>query len=247
MTGKLAEKVAIVTGSSKGIGRAIAQRLAEDGATVVINYARSGDKAEEVVATIKQNGGKAIAVQADMGKIPDIESLFEHTIEQFGKVDILVNNAGVGAGGTIAEVTEEDYEKVFSVNVKGVLFALQQAAKNLENNGRVINVSSTTTIYTSPGLAIYAASKNAIKMFTEILAQEIGNRGITVNTVLPGPTSPGMFDSMPSEVQEEAANSSPFKRIGSGEDIADVVAFLASDDARWITSQHITANGGAKI
>jgi len=136
---------------------------------------------------------------------------------------------------------------VFSVNVKGVLFALQQAAKNLQDNGRIINISSTTTVYPSPGLAIYAASKNAIKMFTEILAQEIGNRGITVNTVLPGPTSPGMFDNMPQEVQEEAANSSPFKRLGRGEDIADVVAFLASDDARWITAQHITANGGAKI
>lgn len=247
MTGKLTGKVAIITGSSKGIGRAIAQRLAEDGATVVINYARSGDKAEEVVATIKQNGGRAIAVKADMSKIPDIESLFKDTITQFGKVDILVNNAGVGAGGTIAEVTEEDYETVFSVNVKGVLFALQQAAKNLENNGRIINVSSTTTIYPSPGLAIYAASKNAIKIFTEILAAEIGDRGITVNTVLPGPTSPGMFDNMSQQVKEDAANSSPFKRIGSGEDIADVVAFLASDDARWITAQHITANGGAKI
>lgn len=243
----LTDKVAIITGSSKGIGRTIAERLAQDGATVVINYARSDEKAEEVVATIKQNGSKAIALQGDIGKIADIENLFEYTIEQFGKVDILVNNAGVGRGGTIAEVREEDYEAVFSINVKGVLFALQQAAKNMQDNGRIINVSSTTTVYPNPGLAIYAASKNAIKMFTEILAQEIGDRGITVNTILPGATSPGMFDNMPQKVHEEAANSSPFKRIGRTEDIADVVAFLVSDDARWITGQHITVNGGAKM
>lgn len=168
------------------------------------------------------------------------------TLTQPGEVH-KAYNAGFGRGGTIAEVTEEDYEAVFSINVKGVLFALQQAAKKIQDNGRIINVSSTTTVYPSPGLAIYAASKNAIKMFTEILAQEIGDRGVTVNTILPGPTIPGMFDNMPQEVHEQAANSSPFNRIGRTEDIADVVAFLASDDARWITAQHIIANGGAKI
>lgn len=243
----LTGKVAIITGSSKGIGRGIAERLAHDGAAVAINYAHDDEKAQDVVTTIKQNGGKAIAIQGDISKITDIESLFKSTIEQLGKVDILVNNAGVGRTGTIAEVTEEDYEAVFSINVKGVLFALQQAAKKIQDNGRIINVSSTTTVYPSPGLAIYAASKNAIKMFTEILAQEIGDRGVTVNTILPGPTIPGMFDNMPQEVHKQAANSSPFNRIGRTEDIADVVAFLASDDARWITAQHIIANGGAKI
>ena len=243
----LTGKVAIITGSSKGIGRGIAERLAHDGAAVAINYAHDDEKAQDVVTSINQNGGKAIAIQGDISKITDIESLFKSTIEQLGKVDILVNNAGVGKTGTIAEVTEEDYEAVFSINVKGVLFALQQAAKKIQDNGRIINVSSTTTVYPSPGLAIYAASKNAIKMFTEILAQEIGDRGVTVNTILPGPTIPGMFDNMPQEVHEQAANSSPFNRIGRTEDIADVVAFLASDDARWITAQHIIANGGAKI
>lgn len=243
---KLTGKVAIVTGASRGIGRAIAQRLAQDGATVVINYGRGADEAKELVAAIESSGGKALAVQADMSQIADIRRLFQETSDHFGGLDILVNNAGVGKGGLIAETTEEDFDAVFALNTRGVFFALQEAARRMRDGGRIINISSSTTLFTNPGLAIYAASKITLKIFTEVLAQEVGDRGITVNSVLPGPTSPGMFDHRPIEEQQAAATSSPFGRIGKAEDIADVVAFLTSESARWITGQQIIANGGAK-
>ncbi len=232
-------KVAIVTGASRFIGRAIAQHLAQDGAAVAINYGHSADEAKELVSIIESEGRKALAVQADMSQVADIRRLFQETLAHFGQLDILVNNAGIGKGGPIAEVTEEDFNTVFTVNVRGVLFALQEAARQMNEGGRIVNVSSTTTVYPSPGLAIYAASKAAVKLFTEVLAQEVGGRGITVNSVVPGPTSPGMFEKRSVEEQEAAAKSSPFGRIGRADDIADVVAFLVSEEARWITGQHI--------
>lgn len=243
----LTGKVAIVTGASRGIGRAIAQRLAQDGAAVVINYGHSADEANELVSSIESEGGKAMAVQADMSQVADIRRLFQETINKFGQLDILVNNAGIAKAAPIAEVTEEDFDAVYAVNVRGVLFALQEAARHIKDNGRIVIVSSTTSVYPSPGLAVYGSSKAAVKLFTEILAQEVGERGITVNTVLPGPTTPGMFDKRSIEEKEAAAKSSPFGRIGRAEDIADVVAFLVSEESRWITGQHIVANGGAKI
>ncbi len=243
----LAGKVAIITGASHGIGRAIAQRLAQDGASIVVNYGRSAEAAAELVSTVESEGGKALAVQADMSQVADIRRLFQETTEKLGQLDILVNNAGIAKGGAIAEVTEEDFDAVFAVNVRGVLFALQEAARHMSDNGRIINISSSTSVYPSPGIAVYAASKAAVKLFTEVLAQEIGGRGITVNSVLPGATSPGMFDNLPPERREEAAASSPFGRIGKAQDIADVVAFLVSEEARWITGQHIIVNGGAKM
>lgn len=243
----LTGKVAIVTGASHGIGRSIAQRLAQDGATVVINYGHSASEAKEFVAMIESNNGKALAVQADMSQVADIRRLFEETINRFSGLDILVNNAGVGKGGLIAETSEEDFDAAFGLNTRGTFFALQEAARRMRDSGRIINISSTTTLFTNPGLAVYAASKITLKIFAEVLAQEVGSRGITVNNVLPGPTSPGMFDHRPESEQQAAAASSPFGRIGTGVDIADVVAFLASESARWITGQQIVANGGAKI
>ncbi|MDF5728372.1 MAG: glucose 1-dehydrogenase [Rhizonema sp. PD38] len=243
----LTGKVAIITGASRGIGRAIAQRLAQDGAAVAINYGQSAEAANELVRDIESKGGKALSVQADISQVADIRHLFQETINKLGQLDILVNNAGIARGGAIVEVTEEDFDSMFAVNVRGVLFALQEAARHMKNNGRIITISSSTSVYPSPGIAVYAASKAAPKLFTEILAQEIGERGITVNSVLPGPTSPGMFDNLPQERREEAAASSPIGRIGQAQDIADVVAFLASEEARWITGQHIVVNGGAKI
>lgn len=240
-------KVAIVTGSSRGIGRAIAKRLSQDGATVVINYGRSVGEANELVTQIELKGGKALAVQADMSQVTDIRRLFQETIDHYGQLDILVNNAGIAKGGSIADVTEEDFDAIYAINVRGVLFSLQEAVRRMNNNGRIVIVSSSTTLHPSPGLAIYASSKAAIKLFTEVLAQEVGDRGITVNSIVPGPTTPGMFDNQPPEVREMAEKSSPFGRIGRAEDIADVVAFLASEESRWITGQHIVANGGAKI
>jgi 3-oxoacyl-[acyl-carrier protein] reductase len=243
----LTGKVAIVTGSSRGIGRGIAERLGRDSASVVVNYSGSEKEAQDVVKAIADLGGKAMAIQANLSQVSDIRLLFAETIQHFGRLDILVNNAGIAIGAAIAEVTEADYEKVFNLNVRGVLFALQEAAKHIKDNGRIINISSTTTIHPQAGMAVYAASKAAIKLFTNVMAQEVGDRGITVNTVMPGPTIPGMFGNMPPEIQQQAAASSPFKRVGTTEDIADIVAFLVSEEARWITGQDICANGGAKM
>jgi len=239
-------KVAIVTGASRGIGRGIAERLGQDGATVVVNYSGSEQEAKQVVETITSNGGKAIDLQANFSQIEDIRRLFQDVNDRYGQLDILVNNAGTGIVGAIADVTEADYDKVFNLNVRGVLFALQEAARRMNDGGRIVNISSTTTIHPEAGMAVYAASKAAIKLFTAVMANEVGDRGITVNTVMPGPTIPGMFGNMPPEVQQQAAASSPFNRVGTPQDIADVVAFLVSEEARWLTGQDLCANGGAK-
>lgn len=243
----LTGKVAIVTGASRGIGRGIAERLGRDGATVVVNYAGSEQEAKHVVETIESKGGKAIALQANFSKIDEIRRLFQDVSDRYGQLDILVNNAGTGIVATIADVTEEDYDKVFNLNVRGVLFALQEAARRMNDGGRIVNISSTTAIHPESGMAVYAASKAAIKLFTAVMAKEVGDRGITVNTVMPGPTVPGMFGNMPPEVQQQAAASSPFNRVGTPQDIADVVAFLVSEEARWLTGQDLCANGGATM
>ncbi|WP_017315656.1 glucose 1-dehydrogenase [Mastigocladopsis repens] len=243
----LSGKVAIITGASRGIGRAIAERLAKDGATVVINYGRSAEEANNLVSSIEASGGQALAVQADISQIADIRRLFEETIDKFGQLDILVNNAGIANAAPVAEVTEDQFDQVFAVNVRGVLFTLQEAARRMNKGGRIVNVSSSTSFYPQAGLAVYVASKAAVNAFTEVLALELGERGITVNSVVPGPTTPGMFDKRPMEEQKAAAAGSPFGRIGRAEDIADVVAFLVSEESRWITGQHIVANGGARF
>jgi 3-oxoacyl-[acyl-carrier protein] reductase len=247
VSGHLSGKVAIVTGSSRGIGRGIAERLGRDGASVVVNYSGSEEDANEVVDAIVAAGGKGVAIQASLSKLADIRRLFAETIQHFGQLDILVNNAGIASMGAIAEVTEEEYSKVFDINVRGVLFALQEASRSMKNDGRIINVSSSTTLYPNARTGVYAASKAAVKLLTQVLAKEVGDRHITVNTVTPGPVSPGMFDNAPPKMQQQAAESSPFNRIGTPQDIADVVAFLVIEEARWLTGQEICANGGATI
>ncbi len=244
----LSGKVAIVTGGSRGIGRGIAERLGRDGAYVVVNYSGSEQAANEVVDAISDAGGKSVSIQADLSKVADIHILFAKTVDYFGKLDILVNNAGiVGSTGTIENVTETDYEQVFDLNVRGVLFSLQAAAVHMANSGRIVNIASSTTLFPHAGMAVYTASKAAVKLFTQVMAQEIGDRGITVNTVTPGPTVPGMFGRRSAEYQQQAAASSPLNRLGTPQDIADVVAFLVSEEARWVSGQEICANGGAKI
>lgn len=248
----LTDKVAIVTGASRGIGRAIAERLGRDGAKVVVNYMGSGDKAQEVVASIEAVSGQAVAVQANMSQVTDIRRLFQETVDRFGQLDILVNNAGivgkrVGTGTPVAEVTEEEFDAVFALNVRGVLFALQEAARRMKEGGRIVNISSSLTVHSQAGTAIYAASKGAENLFTQVLAKELGGRGITVNSVMPGPTSPGSFDMVPPQIKKVAAESSPFGRTGHASDIADIVAFVVSEEARWITGQNILANGGASF
>lgn len=243
--GKSSGKVALVTGSSRGIGKAIAERLGNDGAKVVVNYAGSADKAQEVVATLEAKGGKAIAVQADVSKVADIQRLFEQTLEHFGQVDILVNNAGTTFYKPIAEVTEADFDKIFATNVKGTFFACQQAAQHLADGGRIINFSTTVTTLMLPTYGAYAATKGAVEQITRVLAKELGGRGITVNVVSPGPTDTELFGADKTEEQKNRfAQMSAFGRLGEVQDIADVVAFLASEEARWITGQNIRVNGG---
>lgn len=246
-TENLDGKVALVTGASGGIGSAIAKGLAAQGALIIVHYSRGADAAQEVVAAIEAEGGRAIALQANLSNIADIPRLFQEITGRLGKLDILVNNAGIARGGLLAEVTQEDYEAVFDLNVRAVLFCSQEAARYIGNGGRIINISSSTSVYPHAGSTIYAASKAAVRMFTQVLAQELGERQITVNSVVPGPTSPGMFDNAPVEHQKVAAQSSPLGRLGTPEDIAEVVVFLASEKARWLTGQDIVVNGGAKI
>lgn len=243
----LVGKVAIVTGASRGIGQAIAERLGSDGASVVVNYVGSKEKAETVVRKIEAGGnGKAIAVQADLGNIADIKRLFEETFSHFGQLNILVNNAGIMLSNPVAEATEAEFNQTFAVNAKGPFFAMQEAAKRMQDNGRIVSISTILTVSSRPGRAIYAASKAAVEQFTMTLSKELGERGITVNTVSPGAVETEMMAAaMPPEMKKMIAQQTPLGRLGQPQDIADVVAFLASEDGRWLTGQNIHATGGA--
>jgi 3-oxoacyl-[acyl-carrier protein] reductase len=234
-------KVAIVTGASRGIGRAIAKRLARDGASVVINYAHSADKAKEVISAIEAEGGKALALQADLNQVAALRHLFQETIAQFGQLDILVNNAGTFLMKPLVETTEEEFDRVFALNTRGTFLALQEAALYITDGGRIVNISSLVTANLMPNFSIYAASKAAVEQLTIGLAKELGERGITVNAVSPGATETEM---MPSEAREQAEQESPLGRVGQPSDIADVVAFVVSEEGRWLTGQNLRATGG---
>lgn len=238
-------KVALVTGSSRGIGRAIVERLSRDGAAVVVNYAGRAEPAKEVVAGIEKAGGRAISVQADVSSVADVVRLFDMTLAHFGRLDILVNNAGVIIYKRLVDITEEEYDQLMAINVKGTFFACQQAAKRLADRGRIINLSTSITALLLPTYSVYAASKGAVEQITRVLAKELGPRQITVNAVSPGPTDTELFsEGKTEEEKNRMAQMAALGRLGKPEDIADVVAFLASDDARWITGQNIRANGG---
>lgn len=239
----LAGKVAIVTGSSRGIGRAIAERLGHDGANVVVTYAGNQGKAEEVVAAIEANGTKAIALQVNMRNLSDVRDLFQLTLSRFGKLDILVNNAaGVNVFKPTQEMTEDEYNSMFDIT-RGVYFALQQAAHHIADNGRIINISTSGTAMAIPAGGAYAASKAAIEHFSFGLAKELGARAITVNTVSPGVTKTDGLVLDREQVNQMIAQT-PLGRLGHPNDIASAVAMLVSDDARWITGQSLRANGG---
>ena len=242
---KLSGKIALVTGSSRGIGRAVVERLSREGASVVINYLSSLDTAEEIVAAITADGGTAVALQADVSNIEGIRLLFEKTLTHFGRLDILVNNAGIRITQTVADIQEDEFDRLFAINVKGPFFACQQAAHRISDGGRIINISSAVTRMMLTGYSIYAASKAAVDQFTRVLAKEMGERQVTVNAVSPGPVDTELLREGKTEEQiQQMAQMAAFNRIGKVEDIADVVAFLASDDARWITGQIIHVNGG---
>ena len=234
-------KVAIVTGSSSGIGRAIAERLAQDGATVVVNYQVHEERAGEVAAGIQASGGAAAVIQADMSRVADAQRLVQETVQQFHRLDILVNNAGRFIPKKLVETTETEFDAILALNAKGPYFAMQAAAKVLSDGGRIVNISSALTHLKFPGATAHLGSKAALEQYGKGLAQELAPRGITVNTVLPGFTDTGVLTE---PYREMGLQSSPFKRLGLPSDVADVVAFLVSEQARWLTGQVIQAGGG---
>lgn len=239
----LTGKVAIVTGSSRGIGRAIAERLGRDGAKVVVTYAGNREKAEEVVSTIKANGSEAIALQVNMRKVAEVRGLVQKTIERFGKLDILVNNAaGVNVFKLTAEMTEEEYDSMFDIT-RGVYFALQEAARQMADGGRIVNISTSGTAMAIATGGAYSGSKAAIEQFSMGLAKELGARGITVNTVSPGVTETDGLVLEQEQVNQLIAQT-PLGRLGHPNDVASAVAMLVSDDGRWVTGQGLRANGG---
>jgi 3-oxoacyl-[acyl-carrier protein] reductase len=241
MSFPLEGKSALVTGSSRGIGRAIAERLAADGAAVVINYARSKHLADEAVKAILERGGKAIAIPADVAKPAEVRRLFDEAESKVGGLDIIVANAGVMLEKSLAESSEEDYDYVFNTNTKGVFFTLQEAARRIQDGGRIVAVSTGGTKMPFANVSLYLGSKGAVEQFARSLSRELGSRNITVNTLSPGFTETDMFLE---QYRAYGASLSPFNRIGTAKEVADVAAFLASDEARWITGQNVQAGGG---
>lgn len=241
-------KVALVTGASQGIGRAIALNLAGQGAAVVVNYPFDADegRAIAVVKEIEQSGARAIVVKADVSRVADIVMLFDVTRNTFGGVDIVVSNAGGNATiKPIIDVTEEEYDRATALNGRAHFFVLQQAARHVRAAGRVIYIASSTSAMPYAGCAPYAGAKASGEIYVKVLAKEIGARGITVNSVSPGPTDTEvMRANTPPEVRERAISMTPLGRLGLPEDISDVVGFLATDKARWITGQNLRVGGG---
>ncbi|NGZ85930.1 glucose 1-dehydrogenase [Duganella aceris] len=244
---KLQGKVAIVTGASSGIGAGIAKALGAAGATVIVNYATSKSGADAVVSAIKQAGGAALAVQADMSKAADVARLFD-AVKPFGQLDVLVNNAGFAIFEMVADLTEEAFHKQFNVNVLGYFLAIREAVKHFgESGGSIINISSILS--TDPYLAssVYAATKGAVDTMTFALARELGPRRIRVNSILPGHTNtPATDGNFAGEFGEKLIAGTPLGRFGEPEDIAPVAVFLASDDAHWVTGESLRASGGVR-
>jgi 3-oxoacyl-[acyl-carrier protein] reductase len=248
---KLTGKTAVVTGASKGIGAAIAETLGRNGANVVVNYASDKKGADRVVKAIEAAGAKAIAVQADVSRKQDIEKLFVETEKTFGKLDVLVNNAGVFEFRPLEQVDEEHYHKMFDVNVLGLLLTTQAAVKRMNGDGgSIINISSMVSHQPIPASSVYAATKGAVDVATQVLAQELGSRKIRVNALLPGVTDTEGFRTMQGEDRsftEHAVSRTALGRIGTAADIADAALFLASDDSRWITGEAVQIGGGLRV
>lgn len=247
---RLANKVAVVTGASKGIGAGIAKALAAEGAAVVVNYASSKEGAERVVADITGSGGKAVAVQGNVAKAADVERVFAETKKAFGKLDVLVNNAGIYKFTPLGDVVAEEFHRQFDTNVLGLILATKEAAKHFNGaGGSVINVGSVVSRVTPPGSVVYSATKGAVDAITGVLAKELGPRGIRVNSINPGMVhtegtrTAGIIGS---DFEKEIIAQTPLGRTGQPEDIAPIAVFLASDDSRWLTGETLLASGGNK-
>jgi 3-oxoacyl-[acyl-carrier protein] reductase len=246
MMDRLVGKVALVTGASRGIGKAIALRLAGDGAAVIVNYAANRAAAEAVVGEIQQGGCEAIAVGADVGKLDEVARLADAAHERFGHVDILVHNAGVTLDHPRLEaITPELFDEMFNLSTKGPLFLTQRIVAKMPDNGRIIGISSASTQRKIPGLALYTGARSAMEAMLRVLAAELAPRGITANTVSPGAVETDLFAHNSNLRQEDLLRLVPMGRFGRPQDIADVVAFIASEEARWLTGLNIAATGGA--
>ncbi len=248
--GKLANKVALVTGASKGIGAGIAKALAADGASVVVNYSTSKEGADKVVSEIKAKGGKAVAVQGDFSKKEDIGKVFAEVKKNFGRLDTLVNNAGVYNFATLDQVTSEEYHRIFNLNVLGLLLASKESLKYFgPEGGSIINIGSVVSTLTPPGTSVYTATKGAVDAITHVLAKELGPKKIRVNSINPGMVeTEGVHAAgfIGSDFEKNAVAQTPLGRIGQPEDIATVATFLASDDSAWVTGELLKAGGGLR-
>ena len=247
---KLSNKVAVVTGASKGIGAEIAKSLAAEGAAVVVNYASSKEGADRVVDEIQAAGGKAIAVKADVAKAADVKRLFDETRKAFGKVDVLVNNAGIYRFSPLEDFTEEQFHQMFNTNVLGLLLSSREAAKNFNGEGgSIINIGSAVTELFPPTTSVYTATKGAVDAVTQVLANELGPRKIRVNSINPGvintegAVTQGVIGS---EFEEMALSKTPLGRTGLPKDVAPIAVFLASDESGWLTGETLVASGGMR-
>ncbi|MBW9153846.1 3-oxoacyl-[acyl-carrier-protein] reductase [Clostridium estertheticum] len=239
-------KTAVVTGASRGIGRAIALKLAKDGANVVVNYRNSVDAVQEVVKEIEALGVKAFAIQADISSYADVENMIKKSVEEFGSIDILVNNAGITKDGLLMRMKEADFDSVIDINLKGAFNCTRHVAAIMlkQRSGRIINISSVSGLTGNAGQVNYSAAKAGIIGMTKSVAKEFGSRGVTCNAVAPGYIQTDMTEDLPAKVKDTIMGTIPLKRLGRPEDVANVVAFLATDEAAYITGQVINVDGG---
>lgn len=242
---KVKNKVTIVTGASKGIGAEITLEMAKEGAKVVVNYLSDKNAAQTLLAAIIENGGAAIAIQADVTKTKDVQRLFEETNKNFGKIDTLINNAGIYKFEPLEMITEEEFHRQFDSNVLGTILSIQEALKYFNGNGgSIINISSVASIKATPMTLLYSATKSAVDSITRTLSKELSGRKIRVNSILPGPTETSGNPVLGTEMEQFIVANTPFGRVGQPKDISKLSVFLASDDASWITGQKIGVSGG---